>query len=133
MSLETKRVYEPASADDGYRVLIDRLWPRGLSKADAGVDAWMRALAPSDELRRWFAHQPERFGEFRRRYTEELREHANEVRELRRLARGGRVTLVYAARDAQHSNAAVLATVIRRGFPELPQRGAHLLEELAPQ
>jgi uncharacterized protein YeaO (DUF488 family) len=115
--IETKRVYEPASADDGYRVLIDRLWPRGLSNADARVDAWARALAPSDELRRWFAHQPERFDEFRRRYTAELRGHADEVAELRRRARGGKVTLVYAARDSEHSNAAVLAPIIRSGFP----------------
>jgi uncharacterized protein YeaO (DUF488 family) len=117
ISVETKRVYESASADDGYRVLIDRLWPRGLSRTDARVDAWARALAPSDELRRWFAHRPERFDEFRRRYTEELREHADEVAELRRQARGGKVTLVYAARDSEHSNAAVLAPIIRRGFP----------------
>jgi uncharacterized protein YeaO (DUF488 family) len=117
MSVETKRVYEPASAEDGYRVLIDRLWPRGLSKANVRVDEWARGLAPSDELRRWFAHQPERFDEFRRRYTEELRGHVTEVRELRRRARGARVTLVYAARDSEHSNAAVLAQVLRRGFP----------------
>jgi uncharacterized protein YeaO (DUF488 family) len=117
MSIEPKRVYAPASADDGYRVLIDRLWPRGLSRADTRVDMWARALAPSDDLRRWFAHQPERFDEFRRRYTEELREHADEVAELRRRGRGGKVTLVYAARDYEHSNAAVLAPIIRGGFP----------------
>jgi uncharacterized protein YeaO (DUF488 family) len=117
ISVEAKRVYESASADDGYRVLIDRLWPRGLSRADARLDAWARALAPSDELRRWFAHRPERFDEFRRRYTEELRDHAGEVAELRRRARGGKVTLVYAAGDSEHSNAAVLAPIIRRGFP----------------
>jgi uncharacterized protein YeaO (DUF488 family) len=123
ISVETKRVYESASADDGYRVLIDRLWPRGLSRSDARVDAWARELAPSDELRRWFAHKPERFDEFRRRYTEELREHADEVAELRRRARGGKVTLVYAARDSEHSNAAVLAPIIRRGFPRKPTSG----------
>jgi uncharacterized protein YeaO (DUF488 family) len=117
ISVETKRVYESASADDGYRVLIDRLWPRGLSRAGARVDAWARTLAPSDDLRRWFAHRPERFDEFRRRYTEELREHADEVAELRRRARAGKVTLVYAARDSEHSNAAVLGPIIRRGFP----------------
>ena len=117
INVETRRVYKSATADDGYRVLIDRLWPRGLSKADARVDAWARALAPSDELRHWFAHEPERFDEFRRRYTEELREHADEVAELRRRARVGKVTLVYAARDSEHSNAAVLAPIIRRGFP----------------
>ena len=117
MSVQTRRVYEPASADDGYRVLVDRVWPRGLSKAKAQVDAWARDLAPSDELRRWFGHRPERFEEFRRRYTEELREHADELSELRRRARRGKVTLVFGARDAEHSNAAVLASIIRRGFP----------------
>lgn len=115
--LATKRVYEPASAGDGYRVLIDRLWPRGLSKAEVHVDEWARGLAPSDALRRWFGHNPERFDEFRRRYTEELRSHEDDVRELRRRSRRGKVTLVYAARDAEHSNAAVLASIIRRGFP----------------
>jgi uncharacterized protein YeaO (DUF488 family) len=117
MSVQTKRVYEPASADDGYRVLIDRVWPRGVSKAQARVDEWSRDLAPSTELRRWFGHRAERFEEFRRRYTEELREHADEVAELRRRARRGKVTLLFGARDAEHSNAAVLAPIIRRGFP----------------
>ena len=117
MSVESKRIYEPASPADGYRVLIDRLWPRGVSKAEARIDEWARDLAPSTELRRWFAHRPERFEEFRRRYTEELRAQAAHVSELRRRARSGRVTLVYAARDVPHSNAAVLAPLVRRGFP----------------
>ena len=87
-----------------------------------GGDAWPRALAPSDELRRWFGHRPERFDEFRRRYVEKLRQHANEVAELRRQARAGKVTLVYATRDSGHSNAAVLAPIIRRGFPQRTAR-----------
>ena len=115
--IHIKRVYDPPAPSDEMRILIDRLWPRGLSRSDARVDVWARALAPSDELRRWFAHQPERFDEFRRRYTDELREHADEVADLRRRARGGTVTLVYAARDTEHSNAAVLAPIIRSGFP----------------
>jgi uncharacterized protein YeaO (DUF488 family) len=117
MSVQTKRIYEPVSPDDGYRVLIDRVWPRGLSKAKAQVDTWARDLAPSDELRRWFGHRPERFEEFRCRYTQELRTHADEVSELRRRARRGKVTLLFGARDAEHSNAAVLAPIVRRGFP----------------
>ncbi len=117
MSVHTKRVYETPSPDDGYRVLIDRLWPRGVSKGEARIDEWARDLAPSDELRRWFAHRPERFEEFRLRYTEELRRHAGHVSDLRRRARTGTVTLVFGARDAEHSNAAVLAPIIRRGFP----------------
>ena len=116
MDVRTKRVYEPAEAGDGYRILIDRLWPRGVSKEDATLDEWARDLAPSDELRRWFGHRPERFDEFRRRYTDELREHAEQVSELRRRARGGTVTILFGARDAEHSNAAVLAPIVLRGF-----------------
>jgi len=117
MTVRTKRVYEPAAAADGYRVLIDRLWPRGLSKEKARLDEWARELAPSDELRRWFDHRPERFEQFRRRYTDELREHADHISGLRRRARSGTVTIVYAARDSDHSNAAVLAPIVRHGFP----------------
>ena len=116
MDVRTKRVDEPAEAGDGYRILIDRLWPRGVSKEDATLDEWARDLAPSDELRRWFGHRPERFDEFRRRYTDELREHAEQVSELRRRARGGTVTILFGARDAEHSNAAVLAPIVLRGF-----------------
>jgi uncharacterized protein YeaO (DUF488 family) len=116
VSVQTKRVYEPPAAADGYRVLIDRLWPRGLSKEKAQLDEWARELAPSDALRRWFGHRPERFAEFERRYTEELRPHAEAISALRRRARRGTVTIVYAARDEAHSNAAVLAPIVRRGF-----------------
>jgi uncharacterized protein YeaO (DUF488 family) len=111
-------VYEPASEADGYRVLVDRLWPRGLSKEKAAVDEWARELAPSDELRRWFGHRPERFEEFGQRYAAELREHADAISKLRRRARSGAVTIVYGARDSEHSNAAVLAPIVRRGFPK---------------
>lgn len=117
MSVRTKRVYEPAAAEDGYRVLIDRLWPRGVSKDKAAIDEWARDLAPSDELRRWFDHRPERFDRFRQRYIDELRDQAEHIAEVRRRARAGTVTIVYAARDSEHSNAAVLAPIIRRGFP----------------
>src|SRR6478609_3582032 len=91
--LRLKRVYEPPSPEDGVRVLIDRLWPRGLRKADAAIDRWMKDIAPSTELRRWFGHDPERWAAFHRRYTEELEQQAAAVDELRELARGGRVTL----------------------------------------
>lgn len=116
MSIRTKRIYDRASRSDGYRVLIDRLWPRGIAKTDARIDEWARELAPSDQLRRWFAHRPERFERFKQRYTDELRDHAAVISELRKRARTGPVTLVFAARDAEHSNAAVLAEIIRRGF-----------------
>ncbi|HVU77942.1 MAG TPA: DUF488 family protein [Gaiellaceae bacterium] len=121
MSVRTKRVYEPAADEDGYRVLIDRLWPRGVSRQEARLDEWARDLAPSDELRRWFDHRPERFDEFRERYTAELRAQEARISELRRRARGGTVTIVYGARDSGHSNAAVLAPIIRRGFPRMPR------------
>ena len=116
MDIRLKRVYEPADPSDGRRVLVDRLWPRGLSREDARVDEWARELAPSDSLRRWYGHDPRSFDEFRRRYVEELGESRGRLAELRRRARAGRVTLVFAARDAAHSNAQVLASVLRRGL-----------------
>jgi uncharacterized protein YeaO (DUF488 family) len=107
-----KRVYDPAAPGDGTRLLIDRLWPRGLSKADAAVDRWLKEIAPSTELRRWFGHDPERWHEFRRRYTDELRENATALEELRALARKGTVTLLYGARDEEHNDAVVLRDVL---------------------
>jgi len=103
-----KRVYEPATPDDGVRVLVDRLWPRGLRKADAAIDRWMKDIAPSTQLRQWFGHDPERWSEFRRRYTRELQQQAVAVEELRELARSCPVTLVFAAHDEAHNDAIVL-------------------------
>jgi uncharacterized protein YeaO (DUF488 family) len=107
-----KRVYEPPSPEDGVRVLIDRLWPRGLRKADAAVERWMKDIAPSAELRRWFGHDPERWQEFRRRYTGELRGRSPELDELRELARHRPVTLLFGARDEDHNDAVVLREVL---------------------
>ena len=107
-----KRAYEPAAPEDGVRVLIDRLWPRGLRKADAAIDRWMKDIAPSTELRRWFGHDPERWSAFHRRYTEELEQQAAAVDELRELARGSRVTLVFSAHDEAHNDAIVLREVL---------------------
>lgn len=111
-----KRAYEPALAADGYRVLVERLWPRGLSKEKARLDAWVKDVAPSDALRRWFGHDPARFDEFRARYEEELRAPAARaaVDELLRRSRRRKVTLVYAARDEEHNGALVLARVLER-------------------
>lgn len=103
-----KRVYDPVASDDGVRVLVDRLWPRGLRKADAAIDRWMKDIAPSTELRRWFGHDPERWPAFHRRYSEELLKQAVAVDELRELARDGRVTLLFAAHDEAHNDAVVL-------------------------
>ena len=112
MPVRTKRVYEPPAKDDGYRVLVDRVWPRGLSRERAALDEWARELAPSAELRKWFAHKPERFDEFGRRYREELRAHQQELDALRK--RKGTVTLLFGARDTEHNNAVVLAEVLRK-------------------
>ena len=103
-----KRIYAPASPGDGQRILVDRLWPRGVSKARAHLDAWMKDVAPSTELRLWFDHRPERWAEFRRRYLGELA--ANPAAgALQQLAAAGPVTLLYAARDEAHNEAVVLA------------------------
>jgi uncharacterized protein YeaO (DUF488 family) len=116
LSVRVKRAYEPSSPGDGYRVLIDRLWPRGVSREQARLDAWDKDLAPSPELREWFGHEPGRFEEFRRRYIEELRAQRPRLAELRRRAREGTLTLVYSARDTEHNDAVVLAEVVRRGL-----------------
>ena len=112
MDLRLKRAYEPARATDGYRVLIDGLWPRGISRERAHLDEWARELAPSTDLRRWFGHDPARFAQFRRRYAEELAAQDTKLRELRRRARTGTLTLVYGARDTEHNDAVVLAEVL---------------------
>ena len=114
--IHLKRAYEPAERSDGYRVLVERLWPRGLRKSDAHFDDWLKDVAPSDELRRWFGHDPSRFSEFRERYKREL--HVEPARSaIARLAnRAGRgtVTLVYSAHDEVHNNAVVLARELER-------------------
>jgi uncharacterized protein YeaO (DUF488 family) len=117
--LELKRAYEPAAASDGRRVLVDRLWPRGLSKEKAAIDDWMKEVAPSAELRRWFGHDPEKWAEFQRRYKQELRAREDLVREIAKLASRGRVTLVYGARDEAHNDAVVLAAVVRARMKRL--------------
>ena len=106
--ISIKRAYEPPAASDGRRVLVDRLWPRGVSKAEARLDDWMKDVAPSAELRRWFGHEPERWDEFRRRYLAELEGNPC-VEALRKLAADGPLTLVYGAKDEAHNDAVVLA------------------------
>lgn len=104
-----KRVYEPVAADDGTRVLVDRLWPRGVTKARAQIDLWLKDIAPSPALREWFNHDSARWNEFRRRYREELRQFVGPVARVEDLAALGRVTLIYSAHDAVHNQASVLA------------------------
>jgi uncharacterized protein YeaO (DUF488 family) len=113
MDVRLKRAYDPAEPRDGYRVLVDRLWPRGVSKERARLDEWARELAPSAELRTWFGHDPERFAEFERRYRAELTAHEEKLDELRCRAREGTLTLVYGARDEEHNDAVVLAELLR--------------------
>ena len=108
-----KRAYEPALPTDGYRVLIDRLWPRGVARKHARLDEWARDLAPSAGLRRWFSHDPAKFAQFRRRYVDELAAQETKLGELRARASAGTVTLVYGARDTEHNDAVVLAEVLR--------------------
>jgi uncharacterized protein YeaO (DUF488 family) len=125
VDVRLKRAYEPAASSDGHRVLIDRLWPRGVSRERAKLDEWERELPPSTELRQWFGHEPSRFEEFRRRYIDELRSRRPRLTELRRWARNGILTLVYAARDTEHNDAVVLADVLRRGLPKAREQRDH--------
>jgi uncharacterized protein YeaO (DUF488 family) len=112
--IRLKRAYEPATPEDGVRILVDRLWPRGLRKSDAAIERWLKDIAPSAELRRWFGHDPERWDEFQKRYRAELSHHADLLDELRAIARKGRLTLVYAARDEERNQAVVLRDVLSR-------------------
>lgn len=107
-NVRLKRAYDRPSHDDGTRVLIDRLWPRGVTKVDAALDQWAKDLAPSTALRKWFAHDPARWPEFRVRYADEVRRHDGQLRQLRGLARTGRITLVYSAHDEVHNDAVAL-------------------------
>jgi len=111
-NVKLKRAYEPPTGGDGTRILIDRLWPRGVKKADAALDQWAKDLAPSTALRRWFGHDPERWQEFRIRYAEEVRQHADQLRQLRALARTRPITLVYSAHDEVHNDAVALRDVL---------------------
>jgi uncharacterized protein YeaO (DUF488 family) len=111
-NIRLKRAYEPVEAADGTRVLVDRLWPRGVSKPDAALDQWMKDIAPSTELRKWFGHDPIRWEEFCRRYREELHQNSELLGQLRSLARNGPITLVYSAHDEVHNDAIVLRDVL---------------------
>ena len=115
--IRLKRVYEEPSRADGLRVLVDRLWPRGLSKERAAVHIWLREVAPSPELRKWFGHDPAKWKQFQRRYLKELEDKDDLVRQLRQRSREGTITLVYAARDEQHN-----AAVALKGFLERRKR-----------
>ena len=110
--VRVKRVYEPALQSDGFRVLVDRLWPRGVTKERAALDLWMKEIAPSTQLRRWFAHDPKRWRQFQARYRAELLEHGSELALLRSRARRGTVTLLFGTRDVDHNEAIVLKEIL---------------------
>ena len=111
-NVRLKRAYEAPAADDGTRILVDRLWPRGVTKKRAAIDRWMKDIAPSTELRKWFSHDPARWNEFRRRYAREVRQNAALLDQLRSLARDGPITLVYSAHDEKHNDAVELRKLI---------------------
>lgn len=123
-NIRLKRAYERPVASDRLRILVDRLWPRGLKKASAAIDEWNKRIAPSPALRSWFGHDPERWAEFSRRYMRELREQADELARLRTLARKGPITLVYAAHDEEHTHAIVLRKALLNGKAKTVMRKA---------
>ena len=112
--IRIRRVYEAPSDDDGMRVLVDRLWPRGLSKHDARIDAWMKELSPGTELRKWFSHDPAKWNEFRKRYFADLRGHEGALAAIIDAARSGTVTLLYASKEIRLNNAAALKEYLER-------------------
>ena len=112
--LKLKRAYEPAARDDGQRFLVERLWPRGLSKSTLRLDAWLKDVAPSPELRKWFSHDPRKWPEFQKRYRSELKRHPEACDPIVRAAQQGTVTLVYGSRDPQRNSAAVLCAYLKK-------------------
>jgi uncharacterized protein YeaO (DUF488 family) len=118
MSIRLKRAYDQPAANDGYRVLVDRVWPRGVSKDEAQIDDWPKEIAPSTELRKWFGHDPEKWDEFKKRYFQELDGRAEIVNELVNQAREGRLTLVYSAKDEKHNNAVALKEYLKERLGE---------------
>ncbi len=111
-NVRLKRAYEQPARGDGTRILVDRLWPRGVKKADAAVSQWAKELAPSTALRKWLGHDPARWHEFRDRYTDEVRQHSSSLEQLRTLARKGPITLIYSAHDEVHNDAIVLRDLL---------------------
>ena len=121
-SIKIKRIYEVASSDDGFRILVDRLWPRGIAKEKAQVDLWLKDIAPSTELRTWFGHDPENWCEFQKRYAQELMQQKATLEELRRITKDKKVvTLLFGAADQQHNNAVALKTFLTAGAEKKKQ------------
>jgi uncharacterized protein YeaO (DUF488 family) len=114
MNIKIKRAYDAPTEDDGTRILVDRLWPRGLTKVKAKIDLWLKDVAPSTDLRKWFAHDPAKWTEFQTRYKEELKQHNEQLALLRQQAAKGPVTLIFGARDQEHNEAVVLQKLLRQ-------------------
>ena len=112
--IKMKRIYDPFSREDGKRVLVDRLWPRGLKKEEAHIDEWLRDIAPSDALRKWFSHDPSRWEEFKKMYKDELKDKKELLKKLLTYSKKGTVTLLFAAKDTEHNNAVVIKEVLRK-------------------
>lgn len=112
--IRIKRAYEPSSEDDGFRILVDKLWPRGVSKEKANLDLWMKEIAPSDDLRKWFSHDPEKWNKFENRYKDELKDKKEFINKIKEIEKDkGKVTLIYSAKDEEHNNAVVLEDVLK--------------------
>ncbi len=110
--IKIKRIYDPVSEDDGKRILVDRLWPRGVKKEDVGIDEWLKDIAPGDGLRKWFSHDLSKWQEFKKRYQRELKDKSELIEKLKKEAKRGKVTLLFAAKDVEHNNAVVMKEVI---------------------
>jgi uncharacterized protein YeaO (DUF488 family) len=113
--IKIKRTYDPPLPDDGKRILVDRLWPRGIKKEGAKIDEWLKDIAPSDELRKWFSHDPSKWQEFKRRYKKELNDKSDLIKNLGRQSKKMNVTLLFSAKDIEHNNAVVLKEVLTQG------------------
>ena len=114
MDIQIKRIYEATSKNDGFRVLVDRIWPRGVSKEEAKLDIWMKEIAPSSGLRKWFDHKEERFDEFSEKYKKELRQHSELILDLKQKGKENRLTLLYGAKDEKHNQTVVLKSFFKK-------------------
>ncbi|MGN6297803.1 MAG: DUF488 domain-containing protein [Ginsengibacter sp.] len=112
MNIQLKRIYEAGSKEDGYRILVDRLWPRGFTKEKAALDLWLKEIAPSNELRKWFGHDPDKWKDFQKKYRQELKQNKEAIDILKDYIQKGKVTLLYAAKDEEHNEAQVIKDFI---------------------
>jgi uncharacterized protein YeaO (DUF488 family) len=113
--IKTKRIYEPPAEEDGFRILVDKLWPRGIKKEEAKIDLWLKEIAPSDELRKWFSHDPQKWEEFKKKYEEQSATKQELLHKIKRIEKEkGNITLLYSARDTEHNNAVALLAILKK-------------------